>query len=901
MPQTESAKNTTNKPKTGGRRPRRGRGSRGRGRGRGGGREAQGRGGDGSSGGGSSKVNGGARTRNSKAGNTETNSTNSATGDQAALDNRTCMVCASEAKDWAVGECMHPVCSDCSHRMRVLYKRESCVLCNTLLNEVVVVPASDFKPDMPYSSIRKLAKTWDEEVRMHFVKPERAKELSKVRALKCSLCNYIAPTAEKLKQHARSRHNSVYCLVCFDGGASFVSELPLYPLARGGYSPKLREHMKNNHPQCKFCHTWFLTDDDLYAHLQTEHETCFICERQGRIHEYYRDFQELENHYRREHFACSDPGCRGVVFGTRVELQAHDLQHHMSNVPRSARRVRLNLADFAPQTPSAEEVREEQARQAARRRAFAAIHANFMNSENNSSNRIANGRGRNAASSDEQSNNERGSSETLASSSQNHSRAPQLTRRIPPPPVPTTSNTGTSSSVQPPGTASAREGVYRPLPLPQTQSEAQERSQILMRTMRSKLDPSAFELFKDASAQFRDGEIDATAFYRATIDAFGVRQAIRDIFPELIALLPDAEKRALLTNALSGRETEDGVAPQSTIDFPTLEGQRPVAPSIMPTVRTPYLPVPSAGDFPTLGRSSGGGQNSNQRQPAAQVMPQVNLHRVFGGATTPINLPEARRTRRNLTDAFGPFPALGSTTRPPPPAPMRSLNSVRQAAREPEPLYTSVATRPAPAPSVPARRTRAPPPAPNLTNNNTNDTPAFPALGRRTLETPATAFPSLGVISAAMLAPERTGHTNSTASSTVTTSTTTIETLSIDPDVTNRAGAPWGGNTHNTRRKRGPGGRTPAPPPAAVFGNSVSNARTNGGSGLSLAQAVREEETENRRRIERSALPKVGAGGFGFAWERKNNQKKKKAIKTEVLNKGGTSGGPGPSAGGASA
>ena len=891
MPQTESAE-STNKPKAGGRRPRRGGRGRGRGRGRGGGateRDVQGSGKSGNT----NKVNGGGRTRKRDAKNTEPN-----TGDTVdqALDTKTCPVCASEAKDWAVGECMHPVCSDCSHRMRVLYKRESCVLCNTLLAEVTVIPAADFKPDALYSSVRAQAQTFDEEVKVHFVKPERARELAKVRAPKCSACKYVAPTLEKLKQHVRSRHNSVYCLVCFNGGTKFVSELPFYPLTPDGRSPKLREHMKREHPQCQFCHTYFLTDDDLYAHLQSVHETCFICERQGRIHEYYENFQRLENHYRAEHFVCDDPGCRGVVFSTRVELQAHQVQHHMANVPRSARRIRVNLADFAPQTPSEQEVREEQARQAARRRAFAAVHANFVGSGNDSSSRNTNDRGHNANARP----NEGRSSETRRGSSQNSSRPAQVTQRVPPPPIASgstnTSSTSTSSSLPAPGAASAREGVYRPLPLPQTQNEAQERSQNLMRTMRSKLDPSAFEMFKEASAQFRDGDIDANEFYRATIDAFGVRQAIRDIFPELIALLPDAGKRALLTNALSGREQEDGVAPQSTIDFPSLEGQRPVAPSIMPTVRTHIMPVPSSGDFPSLGRSGGGG-NTTQRQPPAQAMPQINLHRVFGGANTPTNLPEPRRTRRDLTNAFGPFPALGSTSRPPPPPSLRSQNVTTQPARGPESLYTSVATRPAPAPAPPpARHTRAPPPRPSITNNNTNDAPPLASLGRRELESPATAFPSLGVISAAMLAPERSGA--SAGSTSATTTTTMTEATSLDSDVTNRVGAPWGGNPNNSRRKRGPGGRTPAPPPPAVFGSSSS---TVSGSGLSLTQAVREEELENRRRIERSALPKVGAGGFGFAWDRKNNQKKKKAIKTEVLGKGGGSGGAGPSAGGASA
>jgi len=413
-----------------------------------------------------------------------------------------------------------------------------------------------------------------------------------------------------------------------------------------------------------------------------------------------------------------------------------------------------------------------------------------------------------------------------------------------------------------------------------------------MRTVRNKLDPAAYEQFREASTEFEEENADAQAYYNATVDAFGVRQAIRDIFPELIALLADGRKRNELTAAINGRHRTDSIAPQSTIEFPSLEGQRRVGPNLTPIVRTSYMPVPHSGDFPSLGRPSGRGRGANGNQ--AQAMPQINMNRVFGGGSQPpppTNLPVPRRSRRNLTDAFGPFPALGGNTAPrptlPPATPLRSVNGMRDTQNTHTPLHMSAVVR---TPQAANRVTRAPPaPPPNAVSTSTF--PILPSARDRGLQAPAPSFPSLSVISAAMLDSERSERASERVAKPAQPS---FATELPDSDVTNRTGAVWGGLVSNAssssgRRKRGPGGRTPAPPPAAVFGSSNGIANGNG-SMTNLTQEIREKEVENRLKLQQSSLPKVGAGGFGFSWERKNNIKKKKQIRSQFKDAQGGSG-----------
>jgi hypothetical protein len=60
--------------------------------------------------------------------------------------------------------------------------------------------------------------------------------------------------------------------------------------------------------------------------------------------QFYSDYDELEAHFRNEHFLCEHEDClakKFVVFNLQIELQHHHNENHLGNVPRSRRQVRV--------------------------------------------------------------------------------------------------------------------------------------------------------------------------------------------------------------------------------------------------------------------------------------------------------------------------------------------------------------------------------------------------------------------------------------------------------------------------------------------------------------------------------------------------------------------------------
>ncbi|CAN0374430.1 unnamed protein product, partial [Ectocarpus sp. 13 AM-2016] len=88
---------------------------------------------------------------------------------------------------------------------------------------------------------------------------------------------------------------------------------------------------QTGHPRCEFCKTRFYDAAQLHDHLVKDHYSCHICEKQGILHKYYRDYTDLERHFRLEHFLCEEEEClqkKFVVFDSEIDLAGHTLQMH---------------------------------------------------------------------------------------------------------------------------------------------------------------------------------------------------------------------------------------------------------------------------------------------------------------------------------------------------------------------------------------------------------------------------------------------------------------------------------------------------------------------------------------------------------------------------------------------
>lgn len=101
------------------------------------------------------------------------------------------------------------------------------------------------------------------------------------------------------------------------------------------------------HPICEFCKTPFYGDNELYSHMATEHYTCHICQRQhpGQ-YEYYKNYDDLEIHFRQEHFLCEDEAClakKFIVFTSESEIKRHNALEHGGSMSRSKRNTALQI------------------------------------------------------------------------------------------------------------------------------------------------------------------------------------------------------------------------------------------------------------------------------------------------------------------------------------------------------------------------------------------------------------------------------------------------------------------------------------------------------------------------------------------------------------------------------
>ncbi|KAL6500215.1 hypothetical protein OROHE_025581 [Orobanche hederae] len=136
------------------------------------------------------------------------------------------------------------------------------------------------------------------------------------------ICEQNLYTRSQLTQHTNTGDSEV------DGTES----------ERGGFT---------GHPMCEFCRTPFYGDNELYTHMSTEHYTCHLCQRQNPgQYEYYKEYDDLEIHFRRDHFLCEDESClakKFTVFLSEAELKRHNTLEHGGRMSRSKRSAALQI------------------------------------------------------------------------------------------------------------------------------------------------------------------------------------------------------------------------------------------------------------------------------------------------------------------------------------------------------------------------------------------------------------------------------------------------------------------------------------------------------------------------------------------------------------------------------
>uniref|UniRef100_J3KYA8 C2H2-type domain-containing protein n=2 Tax=Oryza brachyantha TaxID=4533 RepID=J3KYA8_ORYBR len=154
-------------------------------------------------------------------------------------------------------------------------------------------------------------------------------------------------SVDQLKGHLLDRHGLYMCDLCLEGRKIFICEQKLYTTSQ------LNQHIKSGdsevdgseverrgfegHPMCEFCKSPFYGDNELYTHMTREHFSCHICQRQhSGQYDYFRNYDDLEIHFQKDHFLCENRGClekKFVVFESEGELKRHNAVEHGKHIP----------------------------------------------------------------------------------------------------------------------------------------------------------------------------------------------------------------------------------------------------------------------------------------------------------------------------------------------------------------------------------------------------------------------------------------------------------------------------------------------------------------------------------------------------------------------------------------
>lgn len=255
-----------------------------------------------------------------------------------------CLICAEDIVFSAIAPCNNTTCHKCCLRQRALYKKRTCLVCRTE-HAVVVVADRVLPEDTRYDDIVNTSAPFNAEHGLQFTSSAAESTTLALLDILCPDCHVEFSRFGQLNDHVRTHRGRQFCDICALHQCAFVSELRLY-------TPKeLQRHVAggdtrgfSGHPRCNFCRNKrFYSADELAVHVRDRHERCYLCDQHSPAPgDYYCDYDDLYEHFRRNHYVCLVPLCvekRFVVFAEDLNLAAHMLREHGEVVSKLGRLV----------------------------------------------------------------------------------------------------------------------------------------------------------------------------------------------------------------------------------------------------------------------------------------------------------------------------------------------------------------------------------------------------------------------------------------------------------------------------------------------------------------------------------------------------------------------------------
>ncbi|XP_074267562.1 uncharacterized protein LOC141590953 [Silene latifolia] len=289
-----------------------------------------------------------------------------------------CAVCADNLEWVAYGACGHrDVCSTCVARLRFICDDRRCCICKSLCDVVFVTKAmgdytkmiGDFSKQLPGVSQGREGKVgsywYHEDTQAYFDDVEQYNMIKATCRLSCSVCDQDSNITKRLrfrnigqlKGHLAHQHKLFMCDLCLEGRKVFICEQKLYTRSQLNQHKRTGDSLVDGteterggfagHPICEFCRTSFYGENELYNHMSREHFTCHFCQRQHpERYEYFKDYDDLENHFRHVHHLCEDEEClrkKFIAFQTAEDLKRHNALEHGGRMSRSKRNAVLQI------------------------------------------------------------------------------------------------------------------------------------------------------------------------------------------------------------------------------------------------------------------------------------------------------------------------------------------------------------------------------------------------------------------------------------------------------------------------------------------------------------------------------------------------------------------------------
>ncbi|XP_044734266.1 E3 ubiquitin-protein ligase ZNF598 isoform X2 [Chrysoperla carnea] len=284
----------------------------------------------------------------------------------------TCVVCFKNVDIYSIGDCDHPVCFECSTRMRVLCLQNECPICRRDMPKVIFT--TDVETFVRLKPKALSINLLDKKFGIYFMTSDIERAYLQLLIHRCSKCdNEIFQTFQQLKDHMRRQHEVFYCDLCSENLKIFSFERRFYnrsqlALHRRKGDPDDKSH--KGHPLCEFCDTRYMDSDELYRHLRRDHLYCHFCDADGK-HHYYSSYEFLRQHFQNEHFLCEEGDCKTEqftsVFRTDIDLKAHKASAHGRQLGKiGAKQARTLELEFrlAPRPRPGDPQNQQQARQA---------------------------------------------------------------------------------------------------------------------------------------------------------------------------------------------------------------------------------------------------------------------------------------------------------------------------------------------------------------------------------------------------------------------------------------------------------------------------------------------------------------------------------------------------------